>query len=59
MSVANLKREDAAEFLALAPEIGVKAQISKYKLTEANQAVDDLRSGRLNGAAVLLTGTSF
>ena len=58
-TVSRLHEMQSAEFLALAPEIGVKAQISKYKLTEANQAVDDLRSGRLNGAAVLLTGTSF
>jgi propanol-preferring alcohol dehydrogenase len=52
-SVANLTREDAREFLRLAPEIPVRAKISIYKLSEANKALEDLRGGRLNGAAVL------
>jgi len=53
VSIANLTRADAAEFLALAPEIPVKAEIRQYSLSQANQAVADLRSGRINGAAVL------
>lgn len=53
-SVANLTRRDGEEFLALAPKIPVKSEISCYSLTEANEALSDLRDGRLQGAAVLL-----
>jgi len=54
-SVANLTRRDAEEFLALAPRIPVRTQVQRYRLEEANQALDDLRSGRLRrGAAVLV-----
>jgi propanol-preferring alcohol dehydrogenase len=52
-SVANLTRQDGEEFLALAPKVPVKTVVTTYKLEEANQALDDLRSGRLDGAAVL------
>jgi propanol-preferring alcohol dehydrogenase len=55
-SVANLTRRDAEEFLALAREIPVRTSISEYPLTRANDALDDLRYGRLSGAAVLLPG---
>jgi len=53
VSVANLTREDAHEFLGLAPGIGLRLHTTNYALSEANQALDDLRSGRLQGAAVL------
>jgi propanol-preferring alcohol dehydrogenase len=53
-SVANLTRDDASEFLALAPEAGVRTEVSRYRLTDAMQALDDLRTGRFNGAAVLV-----
>jgi propanol-preferring alcohol dehydrogenase len=53
-SVANLTRRDAEEFLALAPTIPVRTKIRTYPLEAANQALDDLRAGRLEGAAVLL-----
>ena len=53
-SVANLTRKDAQEFLALAPRIPVRTQTSAYPLASANQALDELRHGRLEGAAVLL-----
>jgi propanol-preferring alcohol dehydrogenase len=53
-SVANLTRADAATFLALAPRVGIRTQVTTYPLAEANQALDDLRSGRLQGAAVLI-----
>lgn len=53
-SVANLTRKDAREFLALAAEIPLTTHVQKYALMEANQALDDLRSGRLSGAAVLI-----
>jgi propanol-preferring alcohol dehydrogenase len=54
MSVANLTREDAREFLALAPLAGVKTQVTRYPLDRANEALADLRAGRLKGAAVLV-----
>ena len=53
-SVANLTRRDADEFLALAPTIPVRTETRGYALHEANQALDDLRYGRIEGAAVLL-----
>ncbi len=53
-SVANLTRRDASEFLALAPEAGVRTHTTAYPLEQANAALDDLRSGRLTGAAVLV-----
>jgi alcohol dehydrogenase, propanol-preferring len=53
-SVANLTRRDAAEFLALAPEVPVRTETVTYPLERANEALDDLRRGRLRGAAVLV-----
>jgi len=53
-SVANLTRADAEEFLALAPQVPVRTQVQCYPLAEANAAVADLRSGQIQGAAVLL-----
>lgn len=52
-SVANLTRRDAAEFLALAPRVPVRTRTVTYPLERANDALDDLRTGRLSGAAVL------
>jgi propanol-preferring alcohol dehydrogenase len=52
--VANLTRADAHEFLAIAPKAGVVTEVSRYPLEEANAALDDLRAGRLQGAAVLV-----
>ena len=54
LSVANLTREDAREFLALAPQAGVRATTTTYKLEHANEALADLRAGRFQGAAVLV-----
>jgi propanol-preferring alcohol dehydrogenase len=54
LSVANLTRADAREFLAIAPQAGVKTQVRRYPLTAANEALADLREGRLQGAAVLV-----
>jgi alcohol dehydrogenase, propanol-preferring len=54
VSVANLTRADAAEFLSLAPRAGVKTHVTRYPLASANQALADLREGRLQGAAVLM-----
>jgi len=53
-SVANLTRDDAREFLALAPKVPVKTTVVPMKLAEANTALDDLRAGCLTGAAVLI-----
>ena len=53
-SVANLTRDDAREFLALAPKAGVQCAVTRYPLAKANEALADLRHGRLEGAAVLV-----
>jgi len=52
-SVANLTREDGHEFMDVLRQIPVKTSISTYALVDANQALEDLRSGKFNGAAVL------
>jgi len=54
-SVANLTRRDGEEFMALAPKVPVKTEVHPYPLAEANQALDDLRHGKFNGAAVIVT----
>lgn len=54
VSVANLTRRDAVEFLDLAPRAGVQTTTTVYALEKANEALDDLRRGRLQGAAVLV-----
>ena len=53
-SVANLTRRDGEEFLALAPKVAVRTEIRRYGLVDANEALDDLRHGRFQGAAVLV-----
>lgn len=53
-SVANLTRDDAREFLALAPQVPVKTTVVPMKLSEANEALSALRQGALKGAAVLI-----
>jgi len=52
-SVANLTRQDAAEFLPLAAQVGVETSSVEYPLSDAQRALDDLRAGRFQGAAVL------
>ena len=54
VSVANLTRADAADFLRTAPRAGIKTHVSTYPLARANEALDDLRAGRMQGAAVLV-----
>lgn len=54
MSVANLTRRDGEEFLALAPRVPIRTETQAYPLERANQALADLRQGRLTGAAVLI-----
>lgn len=53
VSVANLTRDDGVEFLELAPKVPVRTTVTTYPLAEANQALEDLRAGRVTGAAVL------
>jgi propanol-preferring alcohol dehydrogenase len=55
-SVANLTRDDGVEFFPLAEAAGVRTQTVPYPLRRANEALEDLRSGRLQGAAVLVPG---
>jgi propanol-preferring alcohol dehydrogenase len=52
-SVANLTRDDAVEFFAIAFKIPIKTNVTVYKLDEANQALSDLRQGKFKGAAAL------
>jgi len=53
-SVANLTRQDGEEFLSIAPQVPVKTEVTPYPLKDANQALNDLRAGQVQGAAVLL-----
>jgi alcohol dehydrogenase, propanol-preferring len=55
-SVANLTRRDGEEFLALAPRVPVRTNVETFPLEEANEALARLRAGKINGAAVLVTG---
>jgi len=54
VSVANLTRKDGIDFLRLAPKIGIVTKTTSYPLSQANQALADLRAGRFEGAAVLV-----
>lgn len=53
VSVANLTREDGREFMKLAGQFHLDMRTSAYPLADANRALDDLRAGRVTGAAVL------
>ena len=55
-SIANLTRNDGDDFLALAPKVPVETHVETYDLSAANDALEDLREGRLRGAAVLTIG---
>ena len=57
-SVANLTRRDGEEFLALAPKVPIRTEVHPYPLEKANEALDDLRHGRFNGAAVIVVKSS-
>lgn len=52
-SVANLTRQDGEELLEVAAQVPVKTTVQLYPLNKANEALDHLRSGKLEGAAVL------
>jgi propanol-preferring alcohol dehydrogenase len=53
-SVANLTRADGEEFLALAPQVPVRAEVEAFPLAEANEALERVRSGRARGSTVLV-----
>ena len=53
-SVANLTRADGEEFLALAPTIPVRTEVHVFDLADTNDALDDLRAARVQGAAVVV-----
>jgi len=55
-SVANLTRRDGIEFLDLAGRVPMRTHVTEYPLAQANQALDDLRHGRFQGAGVLTVG---
>ncbi|CAH1662261.1 MULTISPECIES: zinc-dependent alcohol dehydrogenase family protein [unclassified Chelatococcus] len=54
VSVANLTRQDGIDFLKITPQVGIATTTNPYPLTAANEALDDLREGRFEGAAVLV-----
>jgi propanol-preferring alcohol dehydrogenase len=54
VSVANLTRKDGSDFLRVARDIGVVCTTTRYPLRDANRALADLRSGKFEGAAVLV-----
>lgn len=56
VSVANLTRRDGEEFLALAPKIPVRTTVTPMPLSQANEALLQLRNGQITGAAILLPG---
>lgn len=53
-SVANLTRNDGEQFLAVAPQIPIKTETTLFKLYEANEALESIRHGKIQGAAVLV-----
>jgi propanol-preferring alcohol dehydrogenase len=53
-SVANLTRADAYEFMDIAAQVPVKTRTTLFPLAQANAALDALRSGAIEGAAVLV-----
>jgi propanol-preferring alcohol dehydrogenase len=56
VSVANLTRRDGEAFLRLAPQVPVRTTVETFPLAQANEALARVREGRINGAAVLVTG---
>ncbi len=54
ISVANLTRADGLEFFEIVPKVGIRTETTTYPLARANDALSDLRNGRLTGAAVLI-----
>jgi propanol-preferring alcohol dehydrogenase len=57
-SVANLTRADGHEFMALAPAVPVQTQVEAFPLERANEALEQLRSGRVRGAVAIMPARS-
>jgi len=53
-SVANLTRKDGEEFFDIAPKVPIQTVVETFDLNEANEALEKLRNGKINGAAVLV-----
>ena len=53
ISVANLTRKDGDELMAIAPKVPVETEVTLFPLEQANEALERLRSGNIEGAAVL------
>lgn len=58
-SVANLTRKDADEFMKVVPRVPVRMTTQPFALDDANEALNKLRSGEVEGAAVLAIDTAF
>ncbi|MEJ2352156.1 MAG: alcohol dehydrogenase catalytic domain-containing protein [Anaerolineales bacterium] len=58
-SVANLTRKDGEEFLSIAPKVPVKTEVQTVPLQDANRALERLRAGEIQGAAVLKMPEDF
>jgi propanol-preferring alcohol dehydrogenase len=58
-SVANLTRTDGEEFLKIAPQVPVRTEVQTFPLEQANEALDRLRRGRIQGAAVLVVSEGY
>lgn len=52
-SVANLTRRDGEEFLAIASQVPIQTEVTAFELAQANEALAALRTGKINGAAVI------
>jgi propanol-preferring alcohol dehydrogenase len=53
-SVANLTRQDGEEFLALAPKVPIRTEVNLFPLSQANEALEAIRCGKIEGSAVLV-----
>lgn len=53
-TVANLTRKDGEEFLALAPKIPIKTEVTTYPLEKLNEAIRDVKEGKISGSAVII-----
>jgi propanol-preferring alcohol dehydrogenase len=56
-SVANLTRRDGEEFMKIASSFSIKTSVQTFSLSQVNEAMDDLRTGKVQGAAVLVMST--
>ncbi len=53
-SVTNMTRNDARDFLTLAADIGIRSKVHTFALAQANDALEQLKHDRIDGAAVLV-----